>query len=233
MAGIDDHLRHRDARSSVVTRGWHAAIAVLVLAGLVVQLWVAVKVSATPPGHAVGTLAGTSLPGRVVRVLSFFTVQSNILSGIVSAQLARNPHRNGPLWRVVRLAALVGITVTGVVYASVLAKFHEPHGGKEIFANTIFRYVVPVMMVVGWVLFGPRPRISLRTVGLSLLYPIAWIAYTLIDGALSSWYPYPFLDVITHGYARVAGNGALVVVVLGVVTALFWWGDRRLSPTTE
>lgn len=233
MASIDDHLRHRDARSSVVIRGWHAAIAVLVLAGLVVQLWVAVGVSATPPGHAVGTLAGTSLPGRVVRVLSFFTIQSNILSGIVSAQLARNPYRNGPVWRVVRLAALVGITVTGVVYASVLAKVHEPHGGKEIFANTVFHYLVPVMMVVGWVLFGPRPRVNLRTVGLSLLYPVGWMIYTLIDGAVSSWYPYPFLDVISHGYVRVALNGTLVVVVLGVVTALFWWGDRRLSPAAD
>lgn len=233
MTSIDDQLRHRDAHSSVVSRGWHAAVALLVLAGLIVQLWVAVGVSAMPPGHAVGTLAGTSLPGRVVRVLSFFTIQSNILSGVVAAQLARNPRRNGPVWRVVRLAALVGITVTGVVYATVLAKVHEPHGGKEIFANTVFHYLVPVMTVVGWALFGPRPRVDLRTVGLSLLYPVAWIIYTLIDGAISRWYPYPFVDVISHGYAKVAGNGALVVVVLGVVTALFWWGDRRLSPAPD
>lgn len=229
--GFDGRLDQ--ARSSVVRRGWHATIALLVLTGLIVQLWIAVGVSATPPGHAVGTLAGTSLSGRVVRVLSFFTIQSNILSGIVSAQLAGNPHRNGPVWRAVRLAALVGISVTGVVYSTVLAKVHEPHGGKEIFANTVFHYLVPILMVIGWVLFGPRPRVDLRTVALSLLYPVAWIVYTLIDGAVTSWYPYPFLDVITHGYARVAGNGALVVVLLGVVTALFWWGDVRLPKSAH
>lgn len=82
-------------------------------------------------------------------------------------------------------------------------------------------------------LFGPRPRIGPRTIALSLLYPVAWIVYTLIDGAVSSWYPYPFLDVSTHGYANVAVNGALVVVVLGVVTTLFWWGDKNLPPSRE
>lgn len=105
---------------------------------------------------------------------------------------------------------------------------HEPHGGKEIFANTVFHYLVPIMMVIGWVLYGPRPRIDSRTVALSLLYPVGWIIYTLVDGWVTSWYPYPFLDVTTHGYVTVLSNGLLVVVVLGVVTALAWWGDRHL-----
>jgi len=67
-------------------------------------------------------------------------------------------------------------------------------------------------------------------VGLALLWPVAWITYTLLHGAFSNWYPYPFVDVITHGYARVLLNGALVVVVLAIVTTLFWVGDRRLPP---
>lgn len=93
MSNLDRHPLHGYARRPVVTTGWHATIAVLVLSGLIVQIWVAVSVSATPPAHSVGTLAGTSLAGRVVRVLSFFTIQSNILSGVVSAQLARHPNR--------------------------------------------------------------------------------------------------------------------------------------------
>lgn len=233
MESIDDELPHHSARLTAIGRGWHTTIVVLVLAALLVQLWVAVSVSATPPAHAVGTLAGTSLPGRVVRMLSFFTIQSNILSGVVSAQLAGDPRRDGQVWRAIRLASLVGITVTGVVYTTVLARLHEPHGGREIFANTVFHYLVPILMVIGWVLFGPRPRIDRRCIVLSLLYPVAWIVYTLIDGAITSWYPYPFLDVLTHGYATVVANGALVVVVLGAVTALIWWGDRHLPPRPQ
>ncbi len=217
--------------SRIAARSWHGAIAVLVLAALTVQLWIAVRVPGSPPAHLVGTLAGAPAGGRIVRVLSFFTVQSNILSGCTSAQLARKPDRDGRVWRSVRLASLFGITVTGIVYARVLAKIHEPHGWQETFTNDVFHYAVPGMMFLGWLVFGPRPRIEGRTIALALLWPLAWVAYTLLHGAISSWYPYPFVDVITHGYATVALNSGLVVVVLAVVTMLFWLGDRRLPPS--
>jgi uncharacterized membrane protein len=217
--------------SDRLARSWNGTIAVLVMAAILVQLWIAIRVSATPRAHAVGTLAGTAWAGRVVRVLSFFTIQSNIGSAVTSAQLARNPNRDGRLWRAVRLAALFGITITGIVYATVLAKVHEPHGWQETSTNTVFHYVVPIMMVLGWLLFGPRRRINGRTVALAILWPIAWISYILIYGRVTKWYPYPFLDVTAHGYGRVVLNAVGVVAVLLVVIAVYGLGDRRLPGT--
>ena len=214
-------------------RIWNATIALLVAMAIVVQLGIAIRVSATPPGHAVGTLAGTATANRALRVLSFFTIQSNILSGVMSAQLARNPNRDGRIWRAVRLASLFGITVTGIVYATVLAKVHEPHGWQETSTNTAFHYIVPIMMVVGWLLFGPRRRIDGRTVARASVWPLAWISYILIYGLITKWYPYPFLDVATHGCGRVVLNGGAVVAVLLVVTSLYWFGDRRLRATGD
>lgn len=214
-----------------MARMWHASIAIVVLVALILQFWVAAGAPGAPPAHAVGTLAGTPLVGRFLRVLSFFTIQSNILSLVVSAQLARNPNRDGPIWRAVRLASLVGIVITGIIYATVLSKVHEPHGWKETVSNTAFHYIVPIMMLVGWLLFGPRPRVELVTLVRSLIYPLAWVIYSLIDGAITSWYPYPFVDVNTLGYAAVLRNSVVVVAVLAVVTALYWLGDRRLPPS--
>ncbi|MCW2542409.1 MAG: hypothetical protein JWN95_4134 [Frankiales bacterium] len=216
---------------SAYAKVWHATIAVLVVLSFLVQLWIAYRASATPRGHAAGTLAGTSLGGRILRVLSFFTIQSNILSAVVSAQLARDPQRDGPAWRALRSTTLLGITVTGVVYGTVLAKVHEPSGWQQVFTNTVFHYIVPIMMVLGWLLFGPRRRICPATIGWSLLWPLAWLVYTLIRGASTDWYPYPFLDVITHGYARVSINSVGVLVVFFLVTTVFWLGDRALPPT--
>jgi hypothetical protein len=167
----------------------------------------------------------------VVRVLSFFTIQSNILSGLTALQLARNPNRDGPIWRAARLAALFGITVTGIVYSTVLAKVHEPHGWQETSTNTVFHYVVPIMMVLGWLLFGPRPRIDRRTISLAILWPAVWAGYVLVYGAVTKWYPYPFVDVSTHGYGRVLVNAVAVVAVLLAVTGLYWLGDQRLRAT--
>ena len=230
--GISRRERIHAVRNRVA-RGWNLAIAVLVAAALLVQLWIAVRVSSTPAGHAVGTLSGAPTWNRLLRVFSFFTIQSNILSGITAAQLIRDPTRDGRIWRAARLAALLGIAVTGIVYGTVLAKIHEPNGWQETSTNTVFHYVVPIMMVVGWLLFGPRRRIEGRTIALAILWPMGWFIYILIHGRITKWYPYPFVDVISHGYVRVVINGVFVVAVLLVVTVLFWLGDRRLRATDE
>ena len=212
----------------IAARLWHATVALLVLFAIVVQVKLAVDAPAVPAGHAVGTLAGTASAGRIVRLLSFFTVQSNILSGLVSAQLARRPDRDGVLWRVLRLDALFGITITGIVYTTVLARMHEPKGWEQTVSNAVVHYVVPLLMVIGWLLFGPRPRISASVVWWSLLWPVLWLGYTLVRGELWHWYPYPFVDVATQGYGRVVLNAVAVTAVFAAVAALFAWGDRRL-----
>lgn len=212
----------------MVSRGWHAVVAALVLAAIVVQVVVAVRVPGSPHDVTAGLLRGSSTLGRIIRVLSFFTIESNLLSGLFSAQLALRPARDGAAWRALRLASLFGITVTGIVYSTVLAKIHEPHGAAETFVNDLVHYVIPTMMVLGWLAFGPRPRIDRRTVAGSLLFPILWMTYTLIRGAVWHWYPYPFLDVTSHGYLRVIVNALVVCIVLSVVAALYAAGDRRL-----
>lgn len=89
--------------------------------------------------------------------------------------------------------------------------------------------------VTGGLAFGPRPRAGRLTVLWSLLFPVLWLAYTLVRGAIWKWYPYPFLDVTSHGYARVIVNALVVTVVFGLVAALFAFGDGRLpaAPRTR
>ncbi|UQX88653.1 Pr6Pr family membrane protein [Jatrophihabitans telluris] len=214
----------------MIARLWHAVVALLVLVALVVQVIIAVRLTGSPHDVHPGVLRGSSLIGRLIRLVSFFTIDSNVLCGIVSFQLALRPERDGRWWRPLRLAALFGITVTGIVYSTVLAAIHQPAAGAETFVNTIVHYLVPILMVLGWLLFGPRPRIDVRTIGLSLLFPVAWLAYTLLRGAIWKWYPYPFLDVPSHGYVRVAVNSVAVTLVFGLLAAVFALLDRRLPP---
>jgi hypothetical protein len=216
-----------------VARVWHALTAILILASIVVQCVIAVRAPGTPAGHEIGTLAGATLPGRLLRVASFFTIQSNVLVAITSAQLAYRPDRDGLLWRVLRLDGLVGITVTGIVYSTVLARIHEPKGWEQTSTNAVFHYVAPVLAVVGWLLFGPRPRIDRAVVLWSLAWPLLWFGYTLCAGAISGWYPYPFVSVTAHGYGHVLLNALAVTAVLGAAAAAFALGDNRLPPTVR
>jgi hypothetical protein len=54
------------------------------VAVIVVQLWIATRVSGTPGAHVVGTLAGTPSGDPILPVLRCFTLHSNILSGLSS-----------------------------------------------------------------------------------------------------------------------------------------------------
>jgi hypothetical protein len=211
-------------------RLWHLVIAVLVVAALLLQVWIAIQAAASPPSHDVGVVRGTAVGWRIGRVFSFFTVQSNVLSGVVSAALVANAARDGRGFRILRLNALFGITVTGIVYSTVLAKVHEPHGWQETSSNAVVHYVVPIMMVLGWLIFGPRPRVTPSVIGLAMIWPAVYLAYILIIGSISKWYPYPFLDVGGQGYGRVLINSVGVVLVFAAVSLLIGWGDRRLPP---
>lgn len=211
-------------------RLWHGAIAVLIAVALAIQTGIAVRAPGTPEAHEVGTLAGTIAVGRIVRMLSFFTIQSNILCGLVALQIAQVADRDGRMWRVAHLDALVGISVTGIIYSTVLARVHEPHGWEQVSTNAVFHYIVPIMMVLGWLFFGPRPRIDAHAVRWSLAWPLVWFAYTLAHGASTHWYPYPFVDVAGHGYGHVLINCLLVALVLLAVAVVMRAVDGRLPP---
>jgi hypothetical protein len=207
--------------ASRASRLWHAGVAVVVGVALVLQL---VLVIAYPEDSAPDS-AGV----RVLRFFSFFTVQSNILVLIAAITLARNPGRDGRVWRVLRLDAVLAITVTGVVHYVALRPIQDLEGWDSV-ADILLHVVSPIIVLAGWLLFGPRPRISWRDVGLSAIWPVLWLVYTLIAGELGEWYPYPFVDVDIHGYGVVLLNSAVVTVIFLALAAAGRFLDRTLRP---
>jgi hypothetical protein len=131
---------------------------------------------------------------------------------------------------VVRLASLLGITITGIVHAIVLAPLYDPEG-INAWTNAGEHYASPVMTVLGWLMFGPRPRITSAVVARALLWPVAWMAWILAQGTVTDWYPYEFMDVAEQGYVIALRNLAVVVLLALAFLLLFWTVDRRLPVT--
>jgi hypothetical protein len=208
-------------------RRWHALTAVVAIAALVLQLVLILQ-----GGRVLDEQTQPDLPTRLGRLLSYFTIQSNLLVAIAATQLALDPARNGRGWRVLRVAGVAGIAITGIVHFVLLRPLLDLTGADYV-ADKLLHMAVPVLAVVGWALFGPRPRVSRRDLGLALLWPFAWLAWTLVVGALRDWYPYPFLDPDEDG------TGAVVVVSIGItalfvaVLALVAWIDGRARPTPD
>lgn len=212
-------------RPPVASRAWHAVLALVVAASLVAQLVLLLAGGADANSGESG--GGVPVGTRLVRLFSFFTVQSNLLVLVAAVSLLLDPHRDGRFWRVLRVDALLGITVTGLVFGAVLAPLVQ-HSGIDWWINAGLHYVSPAMAFLGWLLFGPRPRIDGRTLAWALVWPLGWIAYTFVRGAVVGWYPYPFLDVGGIGFWTALRNTAFVVVLSLLLLSAFRWADRRL-----
>ncbi|MFC5139043.1 Pr6Pr family membrane protein [Actinomycetospora rhizophila] len=223
MTAVSTPSTSSSRRAGTASRLWHLLIAVDVGVALVIQLGLILTGGPDPnTGEAV---ASVGIGTRMIQTLSYFTIQSNILVLIVAITLVLDPHRDGRVWRILRLDALLGITITGLVFDLVLIRYVHP-SGWQLAATIGFHYIAPWATLLGWLLFGPRPRIDRRTVAWAFLWPMAWIAYTFIRGALVGWYPYPFLDVVDIGYGASIRNTAFVLAVAIVLVAVFMVVDR-------
>ncbi|MFF2269363.1 Pr6Pr family membrane protein [Cellulosimicrobium cellulans] len=176
-----------------------------------------------------GPADGTGYAELVVRFFSYFTILSNIVVGVTSTMLVVDPRRDGRLFRVARLDALLCIAVTGIVYNTVLAGLQELSVAGMV-TNLFMHQAGPLLAVVGWLVVGPRPRIDTRTVWWSLAAPLTWIVYVFVQGVFTDWYPYPFMRVTDIGYPRALLNTAVVAVVFLALAWLLRWVDTRLRP---
>ena len=211
-------------------RLWHGLTFAMAASALLLQLLLVIV------GHQhlgdslpeVERAGGPDLSVRLVRFFSYLTIWFNILVAGTCLLLAVNPLRDGRTWRALRLDGLVLAVVGGVVHWFLLRPLLALRG-LDFLADKLLHVVVPLMALIGWILFGPRRRVDRLDLLTFLVVPVVWLAYTLIRGAMVGWYPYPFIDVGIHGYAAV-GATCLVIAALMVASAIgALWLDHRLQ----
>ncbi len=200
---------------------WHLVTFVVAVVALVLQL-----VTIVSGQTVLGTTVSTAVAEQVRRYFSYFTIQSNLLVA-VSAFLLLRGRTSTRLFRVARLASLVGITVTGVV-AFVALPPSPDYSTLNLVCDRLLHIVVPLLTVAGWLAFGPRGFVRSSDILPALAWPVLWLIATLGLGPVVGWYPYPFIDVSVLGLGRVLLICAVLALVFFLLAGLAWWGDRRL-----
>jgi hypothetical protein len=160
---------------------------------------------------------------------SFFTIQSNILAAAMLAlAVIVRPDERTRAFDALRGAITLYISITGVVFALLLAGHQEELDTHIGWVNFIVHTLIPGVLVVDWLVEPARHALPLRVALVWLVYPAAWFAYTLARGASEDWYPYPFVDVARHGYGRVLVNAVILFVsFLGGALAFVALGNQR------
>jgi hypothetical protein len=189
---------------------------------------------------ALTAIAGVTLElllGSPVRILSYFSIQSNAflaLVMVVSAHRAWTARR--PLPSAVTGAALLYVLTAGLVYHLLLGHTTPPftmtdatvspaawHG--QWTALQLLHTATPIAALLDWLLFTAPSRAHLRQTATWLLYPLAYLAFylgraeLLIPGTTGR-YLYSFLDVDQHGYRDVLANALLVGLAVYALAVL-------------
>ncbi|WP_055492090.1 Pr6Pr family membrane protein [Streptomyces sp. TP-A0356] len=197
---------------------------------------------------AAAAVAVDLLLGSPGRVLSYFTIESNVLLALVFALSAwRAGTARRPLSPLVTGGALFYVVIAGLVYHVLLVNEPGPFSmtgrsgaptGWAALANQVLHTVTPAAAVLDWLLLtSPAAPLRLRHARKWLLYPMAYLAFSLVRGALippgrEGRYLYPFLEVDRLGYKSVLGNALLLgLTFFGLALLLVVIDHFRPDPT--
>jgi hypothetical protein len=145
---------------------------------------------------------------------SYFTILSNIVAGLWLIWYGLRPRERSFPTQLMRGGVTLCMLMTGVIFAILLAPVEGLTLTATSWDNIVLHYIMPVTVAADWLLWRPKVRISRRQSLLWLAFPVAYVGYALMRGALIDRYPYPFLDATEHGYVQIGLT--LAVLLIGI-----------------
>jgi hypothetical protein len=173
---------------------------------------------------------GRTFGGILVQLLSYFTILSNILVAIsLTLPLLSPDSKWGKYFSSASVtgATTVYIATVGITYNIILRNLIILEG-FSVLANELLHVIVPILYVLYWLLFAAKARLKWAELYYWLIYPLVYLVYVLIRGAISGYYPYPFVDVNVLGYAGVAINSLGMIIGFVILSALLILTGRAM-----
>jgi hypothetical protein len=109
-------------------------------------------------------------------------------------------------------AVTVYLCIVGSVYLVLLRNPYGPYD-LQFAADATLHYATPVLFGFYWLVFVRKGSLAWRAPFVWLLYPVAYLGFSLLRGAMTGFYLYPFLNVAALGYPRVLASSLLLMVI--------------------
>ena len=120
------------------------------------------------------------------------------------------------------------MTITALVYFFLLRNL-RPLEGWALVADRTLHDVMPLAFVAFWLLAATTGTLRVKHALVWLIFPAAFAIYSLIRGAYSGRYPYPFLDVAKLGYPQTFTNIAMLLTGFVVLALILVALDRAIG----
>jgi hypothetical protein len=214
-------LPHPPAAISATGRRVAGGIAAVAWVALALQLVVSLGIL---------TAAGRTLLDAVWNYLGFFTILTNLLVAITLTRVARGGgFGSAPTHHSTITGVVLAIAIVGVAYHTLLSGRVPVMGPLWWTADRMLHYLMPAATVLWWLVFVPTRTLTYRDPLAWLVFPVGYLVYALVRGAIDGWYPYFFIDVSAIGYGQALANAALLTSAMFVAGCLMVTGARVVA----
>jgi hypothetical protein len=163
---------------------------------------------------------------------SKFSYQTNAFAALVllgGAFLAPAVIRS-VRWDLLRGAAVMYLVTTFIVYGFLVNSFDNPFDTTRHWTHTVVHQVIPVVLVLDLLIRPFANRLRWHAALLWTVYPVAYLVWSMVRGAIDGWYPYDFIDPGEAGWGGVALNTIGITIgflALGLLIVWFSHWYRR------
>ena len=138
---------------------------------------------------------------RPEEYFSYFTIQTSLIAIVtllVAGWFAWTGRKETRVLNVVRLTTVTFTVVVTLVYNMLLRGLaDDPKDGGYVWPvlpNEILHVWAAIFMLIDWMLSSRRINLRIRTIFWVLVFPLAWLAYSVTRGLIVNWWPYWFIN---------------------------------------
>lgn len=172
---------------------------------------------------------------RPTEYFAYFSITSALLAGAVLAASSVQLLRGLPETKFLSLARLtmaVSMVIVGVIYNALL------RGGDPdprdvgydwpVIPNEIIHTYVPIIIFLEWLLTRTTLPLKLSQAFWVLVYPLSWLAFSIIRGLIQGWWPYWFIDP-QYGFSTQLMWIVIIAVLFSALALAFLPAQRAIA----
>jgi branched-subunit amino acid transport protein AzlD len=163
---------------------------------------------------------------RPTEYFTFFTITSCLLTGLAltigGLRVLRNQSETRFL-TLFRLTMAASMVIVGVIYNALLTgSVDERDIGYDwpVLPNLVLHTYMPILVFLEWLVARTAVPLKLKSVFWVLVYPLTWLAFAIVRGLITNWYPYWFLNPNEDGGIPQMLQWILTIAAFFVVLAV-------------
>ena len=178
---------------------------------------------------------GQTILVSIVQISSYFTILTNLVVALAYSFILFAPNSKpgkffSQTYTLTGIAVYIG--VISFIYMLLLRDRWDLDGLMKL-ADILLHTINPLLFLMFWIVFVPKQHLPWRQAIYWLLYPLIYLIYILIRGAIFDVYPYHFINVTTLGYNKVIINCLWILLAFLSFSGIFLSISRLLAASSN